>query len=125
MNRHEEAFIRAFVEPSRQERFLGFVASEKKRGKFTDELNHLHSRFLIQKYLKQLKGAASLPPAVYDSLRRSGAPDVCWAIGGRFDGQEIGLLKGLTDSGDGFILSCLPGTLAYLKSEDEELILQR
>jgi len=34
----EEALIRAFVSPRKQERYLGFVANSKRRNKFVDEL---------------------------------------------------------------------------------------
>ena len=125
MNNHEEAFIKAFVEPSRQERFLLLLGNERKRRKFIAEFDHLRPRFLAAKYVKPISGAASLPEAMYDTLKKLGAPDRCWAIGGRFDGQELELLEALRDSGDGFVLSCISGKLAFLKSEDEELILQR
>ena len=125
MNVHEEAVIKAFVEPSRQERFLGAVANPKKRRTFTDELNHLHSRFLVPTYIRPLKRSESLPDNVYGTLRKLGAPETCWVIGGRFDGTEVQLLSGLRDSGDGFLLSCVPGKLAYVKTEDEEFLLLR
>jgi len=125
MNCHEEEFVNAFVEPSRRERFLGFLSVPKNRQKFIDELYHLRSRFLDKRFMRPVRGSASLPDALCERLRKQGAPANCWAIGGRFDGEEVELLKGLRDSGDGFVLSCIPGKLAYLKSEDEELILQR
>lgn len=37
----EAAVIRRFVEPARQERFLGFVAQARTRPKFIRELHHL------------------------------------------------------------------------------------
>jgi hypothetical protein len=46
-------------------------------------------------------------------------------MGGRFDGEEKELLEALRNSGDGFALSCIPGRLAYLKTEDAEYILRR
>ena len=125
MNVHEEALIRAFVEPSRQERFLDAVAHPKKRRKFTNELNHLHSRFLVPAYITPVKGTESLPANVYVTLRRLGAPETCWAIGGRFDAMEVPLFRALEESGDGFLLSCIPGKLAFLKTEDDEFILLR
>ena len=125
MNAHEEAVIKAFVEPSRQERFLDAVAKPKRRRTFTGELNHLHSKFLVSAYIKPVRGAASLPDNVYQTLRSLGAPEECWAIGGRFDGSEVELHKALHESGDGFLLSCIPGKLAFVKTEDEEFFLQR
>ncbi len=74
-------------------------------------------------YIRPLKGSESLPDNVYGTLRKLGAPETCWAIGGRFDGTEVQLQTGLRDSGDGFLLSCVPGKLAYVKTEDEEFLL--
>jgi hypothetical protein len=58
-----------------------------------------------------VKGAESLPPNVYATLRSLGAPETCWAMGGRFDATEVPLFKALQESGDGFLLSCIPGIL--------------
>jgi hypothetical protein len=113
------------VEPSRQERFLDAVAKPKKGRTFTDELNHLHLKFLVSACVKPIRGAASLPDNVYQTLRSLGAPEECLAIGGRFDGSEVELHKALHESGDGFLLSCIPGKLAFVKTEDEEFFLQR
>jgi hypothetical protein len=125
MNIHEEAFVKAFVEPARQERFLGFLGDPRKRRKFVDEFNHLKARFLAPTFMTVLSGTQSLPPNVYATLRKMGAPEKCWAMGGRFDGEERELLEALQDSGDGFVLSCIPGKLAYMKTEDDEYMLRR
>ena len=125
MNSHEEAFVTAFVEPRRQERFLGFLKDPKKRRKLINEFDHLKSGFLSGKFMTRLQGTESLPPHAYQTLRKLGAPENCWAMGGRFDGQEKELLYALQESGDGFVLSCVPGKLAYMKTEDDEYILRR
>ena len=62
-------------------------------------------------------GAASLPDNVFQTLRSLGAPEECWAIGGRFDGSEVELHKALHESGDGFLLSCIQGKLSFVKTE--------
>ncbi len=54
-----------------------------------------------------------------------GAPEECWAIGDRFDGSEVELHKARHESGDGFLLSCIPGKLSFVKTEDEEFFSQR
>ena len=125
MNVHEEAFIRAFVEPDRRERFLGFLNKPRNRRKLISEFDHLKSGLLIPKFMTRLSGSESLPPNTYTSLRKMGAPETCWVMGGRFDAQEKDLLKALRDSGDGFVASCIAGKLAYLKTEDDEYILRR
>jgi hypothetical protein len=125
MNLHEEAFVKAFVVPDRQERFLGFLGDSKKRRRLITEFDHLRSRLLDPRFMIPLQGSQSLPPNVFATLRKIGAPEKCWAMGGRFDGQEKQLLEALRDSGDGFVLSCIPGKLAYMKTEDDEYILKR
>lgn len=125
MNNHEEAFIKSFVRATRQERFLSFLSNFRKRQKFINEFNHLRQNFLAPEFLAVLTGKQSLPPSVYDALRKLGAPERCWVMGGRYDAEERELLEALEGSGDGFVLSCIPGKLAYLKTEDDEYILHR
>jgi hypothetical protein len=105
MNIHEEAFVKAFVEPARQGRFLGFLKDQRKRRKLIGEFDHLKAGFLAQAFMTVLTGVKSLPPNVYATLRKMGSPEKCWAMGGRFDGQERELLEALQESGDGFVLS--------------------
>jgi len=125
MSNHEEAFVKGFIEANRQERFLGFLGDAKKRRKLISEFDHLKSGFLNREFMIPLHGTESLPPNVFAALRKMGAPETCWVMGGRFDGQEKELSQALRESGDGFVLSCIPGRLAYIKSEDEEFILKR
>jgi hypothetical protein len=72
-----------------------------------------------------LRPDSPLPDNMYQTLRSLGAPEECWAIGGRFDGSEVELHKALHESGAGFLLSCILGKLAFVKTEDEEFFLQR
>ncbi|HST10046.1 MAG TPA: hypothetical protein VLL05_06700 [Terriglobales bacterium] len=125
VNTHEEAFVKAFVENQRQQRFLSFLGDPKKRVRFVREFDHLKSSFLDARFVTRLRGTPSLSPSVYSTLRKLGAPKKCWVMGGRFDNQEKELLDALTNSGDGFALSCIAGRLAYVQSEDEDLLLQR
>jgi hypothetical protein len=120
MNIHEEAFVKAFIQSDRQERFLSFLRDPTKRAKFVREFDHWKTRFLDVRYRTLLTGSSSLPPRIYSTLRPLGAPETCWVMGGRFDAQERELLDALTNSGDGFALSCIPGKLAYLESENEK-----
>src|SRR5450631_1134644 len=46
---HEEAAIKAFIIPNRQERYLGFLSTPKGRAKFTSDLAHFKA--LDPKYL--------------------------------------------------------------------------
>jgi len=46
MNIHEEAFVKAFIQADRQDRFLSFLMDATKRVKFIREFDHLKNRFL-------------------------------------------------------------------------------
>ena len=129
MNLHEEALVKAFVEPSRQERFLTFLTHPKKRRKFTDEFAHRRDRFLQPKFFRSIPPSQQNPSAWFSILRSLGAPDNCWVISeGDLDGREVGLLAALKEVvgyGMGTLISCIPGRLAYFESEDERYILQK
>ena len=129
MNLHESEVVKAFVEPSRQERFLTFLANPKKRRRFTDELAHRRDRLLQTKFFRSIPPSQQNPSALFDFLKRLGAPDSCWVISqGDLDGQEMDLLAALKEVvgyGMGTLISCIPGRLAYFESEDERYILQK
>lgn len=129
MNPHEEALVKGFVEPSRQERFLAFLAHPKKRRRFTDELAHRRDRFLQSKFFRSIPPSQRNPSALFAILKGLGAPDNCWVISqGDLDGREVDLLVALKEVvgyGMGTLISCIPGRLAYFESEDERYILQK
>jgi hypothetical protein len=129
MNLHEEALVKAFVEKSRQERFLTFLADPKKRRKFTDELAHRRDRFLQPKFFRSIPPSQQHPPGLFALLKSLGAPDSCWVVSeGHLDGREVALsaaLKEVVGYGMGTLISCIPGRLAYFESEDERFILQK
>ena len=125
MNIHEEMLINAFVEPSRRERFLTFLSNPKSRRKFREELYHRKPRFFIPKFMSPVTGQSRQAEELYRILKKMGSPEICWVIGGRLDAKEAGLLEALSRSEDGVIISCIPGKLAYFKSEDEEYIISR
>jgi len=117
------------VESSRQERFIEFLASPKKRRKFTRELAHRKTRLFDPKYLRRIPPSQQNPESLFSLLLRLGAPTQCYVVSeGQFDGREVGLLEALNEvvgRGMGTILSCVPGKLAYFESEDERYILQK
>lgn len=137
--RHEEAVIRAFFLPDKQERFLAFVSNPKNRKKLTLELAHFRwfdMRFatalawkvdpklkLAQRHSQGIENIARL-------LKSKGAPETCWAISEDrdLDGKELKLEAALEDTigrGVGTILSCIPGKLAIFTGESERLLLAK
>lgn len=135
---HEEAVIRAFILPTKRERFIEFLATAKNRKKFTDSLPHFRSfdpRFASP--VPWNPSSDGKLPARYDQgienikrlLQSKGAGPTCWVISEdpAIDGKELELgeaLRYLCGRG-GTILSCIPGKLAYFEGEDEALFLAR
>jgi len=55
-----------------------------------------------------------------------GAPAMCHFIGGEHDGDDVDLLtalKTVVGYGQGTVLSCIPGQLAYFEGEVKERFL--
>ncbi len=125
MNLHEQAFVENFIDPRRRGRFLEALASPKRRKLFHRELDHPKEMFLLAKYIENLASGQHFPRFVAPKLREMGAPDLCWVFGNYVDGQEMKLeeaLKAVIGWGEGTIISCLPGKLAYFEAERERFI---
>ena len=136
---HEEAVIKAFVLRDKQERFLSFVASSKKRKKFTRELPHFH--WFDKRYSTPVNWSVDPNLKLWDRhvqgigniirlLKSKGAGQTCWVISENvdIDGKLLTLesaLESVAGNGMGSILSCIPGRLAYFEGEDESLLLTR
>jgi hypothetical protein len=125
---HEEEFVRAFIVPTKRERYLEMVRKPKKRIKFLAELAHFNS--LNPKYEVKLRPRDQNPTDVAALLRSKGAGPTCqvtaeWSL---LDGREMKLeeaLKETIGAQMGTIISCVPGKLAFFENEDYRVILQR
>jgi len=118
---HEQAFVSAFILKSKQTRYLVKLASPKHRHEFLSRLHHdldYDSRFANQ--IPRSEQTAAL---VYATLKALGAPEHCYAIAASadLDGRLLPLreaLESVLGTGDGVVLSCVPGKLAYYESEE-------
>jgi hypothetical protein len=135
---HEQATIKAFIEPNKRVRLSAFLSNPKNRKKFTRELAHFHwidTRFAVppSEWTKDpslLNGSTSGVENIYLILKSKGAGNTCWVISedADIDAREMDLktaLKEVVGRGMGAILSCVPGRLAYFEDEDGRLILAR
>jgi len=115
---HEIAFIKSFVDKDKQERLLILV--QKNRNKFRSliphkiEINKKYASFLDKQEDKEF---------IYQSLKKYGAPDICHVIceNSKYDNIEMNLREGLHELFTvdfGYIISCIPGKLAYYQGED-------
>jgi hypothetical protein len=126
---HEEAFIRAFVLPDRQQRWSELLLNERRRSSFTHRL--------ADPIDIDTRWAVPIPPSEQTSdriavlLRSRGAPAQCHLISEypTLDGTDVQLsdaLDTIVGSGVGSVVSCLPGALAYYEGElRTRFILQR
>lgn len=136
---HEQGAIRAFIQPDKQERFLGFLANPKNRRKFTESLAHF--RWFDQRFVTPIPHKVDPKQKLWERhtqgieetlrfLKSKGAGLKCWVISedAEIDGRELDLraaLEHVHGREIGTILSCVPGKLAYFESEDDRLLLAR
>jgi hypothetical protein len=125
---HEEATVKAFIIPVRQERYLGFLKSPKNRKKFIAQLAHF--KHLNPMFTVDIPGNQHKPCSLQKLLIGKGAGSKCWVISenSELDGQEIDLLTALEKTIGywmGTFISCIPGKLAYFEDEQRRYILER
>lgn len=126
----EEATIRTFIVRERRERFLALLANPKRRRKVTDSLAHPNPAWFDSRYVKPIPPAQSSKEGIARILRAKGAGQTCWAISEdrNLDAKEFELesvLAEVVGSGMGTILSCVPGKLAFVESDEGRFILEK
>lgn len=117
---HEASFIKSFVLPDKQSRWLELLANPKRRHVFLHRL--ADDRDFDPKYRIELPPSQQNNVGVERSLRQNGAPDRCLVISedSDIDGKEMPLGAALVEvlgNGLGTVLSCVPGKLAYYEGE--------
>jgi len=125
---HEEALIKAFIDPRKTERYLEIMANPKKRAKFTKDLAHFKA--LNPKFMVSILPSQQNPTGIANLLKAKGAGARCWVISedSKLDGQELDLeiaLKNTVGYQMGTLISCVPGRLGYFEDEDGRCILER
>jgi len=127
--RHEEAFVNAFIEPDFRDRLLfelraqgsRQVHGKSHRGGFIRRFGGVPD-YCDHRSVITLHPPNSNPLHTRDLLTARGAGPTCYAISssGQIDGRIVPLLDALTAAvgyGMPTILSCVPGRLAYLETE--------
>lgn len=125
---HEEAVIKAFMLPNRQERFLTLLSNAKRRKEFTNSLAHFNG--LNPKFVQGIPSSQQNPISILGSLKAHGAGTKCWVISedSSLDAREMNLEDALRETVGrdiGTIISCVPGKVAYFEDEDYRLLLLR
>lgn len=126
---HEEAFIRAFVLPDRQQRWTELLLNDRRRSAFTHRLADpidIDTRWAVP-----IPASEQTSDGIAALLRSCGAPAQCHLISEypTLDGTEAQLsdaLDTIVGSGVGSVVLCVPGVLAYYEGEVRtRFILQR
>jgi hypothetical protein len=73
---HEEELVKAFILPVRQERYLQFLKSRKKRAKFIEQLAHF--KHLNPQFVVGIPGNQQNPASLLKLLSAKGASPNCW-----------------------------------------------
>ena len=117
----EAAFIRAFIVPTKQERFIELLGKPKRRRDILGTLYHFGD--LDPRFISKIPAAQHTAEGIAALLRSKGAPDLCYAIStdSEIDGKTVPLGATLTriiGLGDGTLLSCVPGSLGFFEGEE-------
>jgi hypothetical protein len=125
---HEYQTIRSFISRQKRERYLRFVGSPATRTKFTHALAHF--RDIDPRCKFPIPPSKQNPKEIQRILAAKGAFGFCYLITEHpnLDGKELPLAEALekvVGSGMGTILSCIPGRLAFMETEDERFILEK
>jgi hypothetical protein len=118
---HETGFADAFVVPTKRARVRELLTKPKRRREFLDSLNH-HAP-LDPRCMTRVSPSAQTASGIEVLLRSRGAGRECHAISSdrTVDGRTLPLTQALAlvvGRGQGTVLSCIPGRLAYYEAED-------
>jgi hypothetical protein len=124
----EQALIAAFVKRNKRDRYREILSNPRLRHKFTSTLAHFKDfdpKFRLPFLSKKLS-----VDNIAIELRKRHSPNIVFAISENraLDQKELPLieaLKQIVGHGMGTVLSCIPGFLAFVETEDERFILER
>lgn len=125
---NEQAFIAAFVKRSKRDRYREILCNPRLRHKFTNQLAHFTD--FDPKYRLPIPSNKLFANNIAAELQRRHSPNIVLAISEdpALDQKELLLveaLEAIVGRGMGTILSCIPGRLAFVETEDERFILER
>ena len=125
---HETSLIAAFVQRNKRDRYREFVSEVRLRHKFTHQLAHFSD--FDPKYRLPLQSNKLSADNIARELQKRHSPNIVYAISEdpRLDQREMPMVEALEQivgSGMGTVLSCIPGCLAFVETEDERFLLER
>jgi hypothetical protein len=124
----EQSLIAAFVKGGKRDRYFDIVSSPRLRHKFTGQLAHFTD--FDPKYRLSIPSNKLFVDNIARELRKRHSPTIVFAISEdpRLDRKELSIVEALeriVGRGMGTVLSCIPGRLAFVETEDERFILER
>jgi hypothetical protein len=125
---NEHALIAAFVKPGKRDRYREILSDPRLRYKFTSKLAHFTD--FDPKYRVPIPSDKLFVENIAIQLRKRRSPNIVFAISEdpALDQKELLLvesLKQIVGRGMGTVLSCIPGRLAFVETEDKRFILER
>jgi hypothetical protein len=125
---NELSLIAAFVKGSKRDRYRDIVSNPGMRRKFTDQLAHFTD--FDPKYRLSIPSNKLFVENIARELQRRHSPTIAVAISEdpRLDQKKFPFVEGLkriVGCGMGTVLSCIPGRLAFVETEDERFIPER
>ena len=125
---HENSLIAAFVKRNKRDRYREIVSDSRLRYKFTSQLAHFKD--FDPQYRLPIPSRRLFADNIARELDKLHTPKVVFAISEdpALDQKEVPLaesLEQIVGRGIGTILSCIPGRLAFVETEDERFILHR
>ncbi len=120
--------MQAFVKPGKRERYLHFLSNPRLRHQFTRQLAHFGDA--DPRYRVPIPSHRQFADKIAIELQKRRSPQIVHAISEdpSLDERDLPLVEALqrvVGRGMGTVLSCMPGRLAYLETEDERVILER
>jgi hypothetical protein len=125
---YEQSLVAAFVKRSKRERYREILSEPRLRHKFISQLAHFAD--FDPKYRVPIPSHKLTVDNVTAELRKRHSPSIVFAISEdpALDQKELLLTEALAQvigRGMGTVLSCIPGCLAFVETEDERFILER
>jgi len=124
----EHSLIAAFVKRSKRDRYREILSDTRLRHKFTNQLAHFTDFDL--KYRLPIPSNKLFVDNISRELQKRQSRKLVFAISEApaLDQKELPLveaLKQIVGRGMATVLSCIPGRLAFVETEDERFILER
>jgi hypothetical protein len=125
---NEHSLVAAFVKRSKRDRYREILSNPRLRHKFTNQLAHFTD--FDPKYRLSIPSNNLFVDNSALELQRRNSPNIVFAISEdpALDQKDLPLieaLKQIVGRGMGTVLSCIPGHLAFVETEDERFILER